>query len=144
MLGTQTMTQKRINWPSALIIAIALWLSLSYVFMWPPICWETPSRKTCISNLRSVESAKEQWALEHDMTNGTIASEEDLRPYSKGGIPICYETGITLSINPIGVNASCPGSANYPVEPGVEKKRTRLFFWHWKIKDRHELATYPH
>ena len=94
-----------------------------------------------MANLRFTEASKEAWAQEHGATNGTVVTLKDILPYCRGGLaPSCYETETPLSINPIGVNASCPGSAHYPLEPGIEKRRIGLFSWHWKVREWHELA----
>jgi general secretion pathway protein G len=52
----------------------------------------------CINNLRQVDGAKEQWALENGKTNGdTVVTENDIKPYlrldSKGNLPQCPSGG---------------------------------------------------
>src|SRR5271154_4414849 len=50
----------------------------------------------CINNLRQIQAAKEEWALENGKTNG-IVTENDIKPYikldSNGNIPKCPAGG---------------------------------------------------
>ena len=62
---------------------------------------------TCINNLRQIDSAKNQWALENGKTTGTFPSWTDLLPYLKDKmIPICPAGGI-YNINAVGENPTC-------------------------------------
>jgi len=69
----------------------------------------TKAMAACINNLRLMEGAKEQWALENRITNGTPTLEE-LRPYMGRGIggtiPVCPEGG-TYSPGRIGESPKC-------------------------------------
>src|SRR5690242_3148234 len=52
----------------------------------------------CINNLRQIDGAKQQWALENGKTNGEIiVTETDIRPYlgrgSNASIPQCPSGG---------------------------------------------------
>lgn len=67
----------------------------------------------CINNLRILEGAKEQWALENRKPVGTLVNPVDLQPYLKGGvIPMCSAGGV-YSLNSVGVLPACniPGHA---------------------------------
>ena len=52
----------------------------------------------CINNLRQIDGAINEWALEQGRTNGTIVTEDDIKPYIKldalGNIPKCPDGGI--------------------------------------------------
>lgn len=37
--------------------------------------------KACIANLREIDNAKQQWALEHGSTPDTVPSQDDIKPY---------------------------------------------------------------
>jgi hypothetical protein len=56
--------------------------------------WE---RHLCIDNLRQIDSAINEWALEKGKTNGTIVTENDITNYIKlnryGKIPPCPSGG---------------------------------------------------
>ena len=120
--------KKRIQWESLLIIAIAIWLSLSYVFMWKPVCWPVGAAyNACINHLRVVESGKEQWALENAGASGDPVTDQDLEPYIRGEHFTCPNSEKSYTINPIGVNATCPNIG--APEPWIKKKRVGLFRW---------------
>jgi type II secretory pathway pseudopilin PulG len=65
----------------------------------------------CINNLRQIDAAANQFALEHGKTNGeAISFPNDLTPYIKlnraGKIPSCPSGGI-YSIKKIGETPAC-------------------------------------
>jgi hypothetical protein len=60
----------------------------------------------CLNNLRLIEGAKDQWAIEYHRTNREAVSVSDITPYIKFGLPVCPEGG-TYSIHAIGINATC-------------------------------------
>jgi hypothetical protein len=70
-------------------------------------------RNTCINNLRQIDAAKQQWALENGKTADAIPTEQDLLPYFKDGVfPVCPSGGI-YTINAVGLAPTCsiPGHA---------------------------------
>lgn len=64
----------------------------------------------CINNLRQLDGAKQQWALENGKTNGTIVTENDIKPYikldAKGNLPKCPGGGI-YTIGKVGEPVTC-------------------------------------
>jgi septal ring factor EnvC (AmiA/AmiB activator) len=69
------------------------------------------ARNSCINNLRQIDAAKNEWALENNKPAGTILSEQDISEicaeYIKGGVvPVCPSGG-TYSFNAIGEPPSC-------------------------------------
>ena len=47
-------------------LIIPLWLVASWVFMLPPVCFkQTSAHNACINNLRQIDGAKDQWAIEN-------------------------------------------------------------------------------
>lgn len=46
---------------------------------------QTAQRNAILSNLRMIQGAKEQWALENKKTQGTPVTEADISPYLRGG-----------------------------------------------------------
>jgi len=51
----------------------------------------------CINNLRQIDAAKQQWALEYKKTTNDIPREEDIRPYigpGPGMLPTCPAGGV--------------------------------------------------
>jgi prepilin-type N-terminal cleavage/methylation domain-containing protein len=52
----------------------------------------TTQTNTCIDNLRMIDGAKQQWALEHGAVATTIPQPTDLQPYlgrGTGMLPFC-------------------------------------------------------
>jgi len=67
----------------------------------------------CVNNLRQIEGAKQQWALEHNRPAGSLVGVQDLAPYFPNKtFPVCPGGG-AYTINTIGLNAMCnlPGHA---------------------------------
>ena len=57
---------------------------------------KTTSKNTCISNLRQIDGAMEQWAMDNNMSEGSIPSlsqEESIYNYVDGGKPVCPSGG---------------------------------------------------
>ena len=64
-------------------------------------------RNVCINNLRQIEVAKQQWALENDKTADAIPFAEDLLPYLSNMVfPVCPSGG-TYTINAVGLLPTC-------------------------------------
>ena len=49
----------------------------------------TAQKNACINNLRQIDGAKEQWALENKKAPGAACATTDIEGYVKGGIPAC-------------------------------------------------------
>ncbi len=77
---------------------------------------EAAQRNACINNLRQIDAAKQQWALENNKTDEAVPTTLDLLPYLKGNVfPVCPSGG-TYTINAIGSLPTCsiPGHALPP------------------------------
>lgn len=81
---------------------------------------ETSRQKTCISNLRQVESAKEQWAMEEKKGPTDTPSWSDLigsdkymkpNPNTADGEPECPSGG-TYTIGSVSENPTCDVSGH--------------------------------
>jgi prepilin-type N-terminal cleavage/methylation domain-containing protein len=71
----------------------------------------TPSQKNaCINNLRQIDSALQQWALEQGASVNAIVSFDDIRPYLKASV-ICPAGGTSFSdsytLNGLTNNPTC-------------------------------------
>ena len=80
----------------------------------------TSSADPCVNNLRQIDAAANQFALEHHLTNGSpINFPGDLTPYIKldanGKIPSCPSGGI-YHLSKVGENPTC--SLGTTVTPG--------------------------
>ncbi len=76
---------------------------------------ETARAKACQENLQKIDSAKEQWALETNQSNGTQTSDDDSWLDSEDIVgpegyikkkPVCPAGG-AYSCNPIGTDPTC-------------------------------------
>ena len=70
-------------------------------------------RNACIANLKLIDAAKLQWALENNKAEDAIPTAQDLLPYFKDGVvPVCPSGG-TYIINAVGQAPTCsiPGHA---------------------------------
>lgn len=69
---------------------------------------DTPeARNACINNLRMIDAAKEQWALEHNLADGAVADPNGISQYIRGArLPVCPAGGV-YKINAIGRNPEC-------------------------------------
>ncbi len=64
-------------------------------------------QELCINNLRQIEGAKQQWALENGKPKGAIFIAADLFPYLRTNtLPACPAGGI-YTLNPVGIAALC-------------------------------------
>ena len=64
-------------------------------------------RNACINNLRQIDAAKQQWALEKNKTVDAVPTEQDLLPYLKDGVFPACPSGGTYAINAVGEVPTC-------------------------------------
>jgi len=70
-------------------------------------------RLQCINQLRMIDAAKEQYAMEHNLSDGAVADPAGISEYLRGGrLPTCPQGG-EYTIKPIGTDPTCsiPGHA---------------------------------
>jgi len=69
---------------------------------------ETSQRNACINNLRMIDGAKQQWALENSKTASDVPSWNDIQPYLGGGkaILVCPKGG-GYSLGAVGERPTC-------------------------------------
>jgi len=70
-------------------------------------------RDACIANLKLIDAAKLQWALEYNKTEDAIPTKQDLLPYFKDGVFPACPSGGTYTINAVALAPTCsiPGHA---------------------------------
>jgi len=73
---------------------------------------------TCVNNLRQIEAAKAQWALENQKPPGSLVGPPEIAPYMPSkAMPVCPAGGV-YTVNPVGIAPLCniPGHtlANAP------------------------------
>ena len=88
------------------IVAIALAFAVAVREHWPRR-GPHPPKYNCIANLRQIDGAKEQWALENKKTVGTPADVAAVNSYLKNSAaPECHGGG-TYTYNPVGKAPTC-------------------------------------
>jgi uncharacterized phage infection (PIP) family protein YhgE len=61
----------------------------------------------CVNNLRLIDGAKQQWALEKQKPSGALLTAADLAPYLKtNSLPACPAGGV-YTLNPVGFSPMC-------------------------------------
>jgi prepilin-type N-terminal cleavage/methylation domain-containing protein len=74
---------------------------------------ESSRRNSCIANLKQMDSAKEQWAMDNKAATGAAVNMSDIAgTYMKGAAtgPVCPAGG-TYTVAVVGTNPSCSKSA---------------------------------
>jgi prepilin-type N-terminal cleavage/methylation domain-containing protein len=72
----------------------------------------TAQQKACIANLKQIDAAKEQWALEAKMTQGAASDDTVVNTYLKNSARPDCPSGGTYTYNAVGVNPSCNRGAD--------------------------------
>ena len=80
----------------------------------------TSQKNACINNLRQIDGAKQQWALENNQTGSAACTSANIVPYmgrgTTGTMPICPAGG-TYTIGNIATIPSCSLSASGHILP---------------------------
>ena len=77
----------------------------------------TAQQNACINNLRQLDGAKQQWAIENKKTDTDVATSGDVKVYIKNNLfPHCPSSG-TYFINAVNTDPTCNKSANGHVLP---------------------------
>lgn len=66
------------------------------------------------NNLRQIEAAKQQWALEQNKPATAVPTMEDLKPYLKGGELPASVAGETYVLGPVGLSPTLESTKNQP------------------------------
>jgi prepilin-type N-terminal cleavage/methylation domain-containing protein len=67
---------------------------------------QTAQRNACIQNLKEIDGAKEQWAIENKKGNGDPIVKDEVDKYIKNGAPSCPSSG-TYTYGNIGADPTC-------------------------------------
>ena len=103
------------GWGTGLLLAVFLLLIVGAGLRVLPGWFMTGHRRhphiTCVSNLKQIEGAKEQWALENKKSVGTVPDQREVSAYLKNSVmPQCPTKGI-YRLNPVGVTPTCSRGA---------------------------------
>ncbi|MCW5552864.1 MAG: von Willebrand factor type A domain-containing protein [Verrucomicrobiae bacterium] len=63
----------------------------------------TSASNAMMNNLRQIEAAKQQWAVDHNKLANAVPTMEDLKPYMKGGELPASVAGETYVLGPVGL-----------------------------------------
>lgn len=74
---------------------------------------QTAQQNACYNNMRQIDSAKQQWALETRQAGTPTPSQTDVAPYIRGGFPSCPAGG-TYTINDVNTAPSCSQHGSLP------------------------------
>ena len=67
---------------------------------------DTARKNLCINNLRLIDSAKEQWAIDNNQNLGATINSGSVDIYIRDGFPTCPASG-TYTVQTIGTDPSC-------------------------------------
>ena len=121
---------------------VVVWVALSILMMWPPICrYDGESANACMNDLRWIDGAKQQYILDTGKTNGPLDAVPFEKEYLSGKPPVCPSGG-TYTYGDLDQDPVCSLATN-PAPPAV-KGRQGLFGWYWKVwpspgPDSHKL-----
>ena len=77
---------------------------------------EDSQRNACINNLRQIDAAKNEFALEKGKANGYVVTEDDIKPYIKldadGNLPKCPSGG-KYTIGKVGEKPTCSTAGHF-------------------------------
>ena len=77
----------------------------------------TAQKNTCINNLRQIDGAKQQWALENKKSDTDAPASADVANYIKNNAyPTCPASG-SYTINAVNTDPTCSKSADGHVLP---------------------------
>lgn len=66
----------------------------------------TSQTNACINNLRQMDGAKDQWAIENNKVDTDTVALTDIAAYIKGGTPDCPAAG-TYSVTTVAADPTC-------------------------------------
>jgi len=82
---------------------------------------QTVQRAACLNNLRQLDLAKEQWAIDKDKHAGDVPTAADLRPYLKN--PLACPLGGRYIIGPVGRPPRCSLPEHALTPPATQKRK---------------------
>jgi prepilin-type N-terminal cleavage/methylation domain-containing protein len=68
---------------------------------------EMSQRKTCINSLMQIDAAKEQYAIDYNLSDGDSVDDSQVNTYIKTGAPACPGGGGSYTYGNIGTDPAC-------------------------------------
>jgi hypothetical protein len=95
-MGESFQPKRRRVWRIAIFAAISLGVAAIILpnYVRTGCGGPTSLRNSCINNLRQIDGAKEQWALENHKQPSDLSITSEIDEYIKGGHPHCPSGGI--------------------------------------------------
>jgi len=88
------MSNKAVVWS---VIGVVLVCGLVAGFRWVYYMRTSSAKNSCLNNLRQIDGATQQWALDHNATTNAVITMKDIQPYIGHGLkqdtPKCPEGG---------------------------------------------------
>jgi prepilin-type N-terminal cleavage/methylation domain-containing protein len=76
----------------------------------------TAQKNTCINNLRQIDGAKQQWALENKAQDDATPADSAVGAYIKNGFPTCPSGG-TYTTGAVNTDPTCDAASGDHVLP---------------------------
>jgi type II secretory pathway pseudopilin PulG len=71
--------------------------------------------KACISNMRHIDQAKQQWAMDTGARGSDTPTDTQVSAYLQGGKqPVCPEGNSAYIITPVDFRTTCPNVGSFP------------------------------
>lgn len=118
------------------------WVVLASVLFMPVIAEATTIPvKACIANMKQIDGAAQQWALERKLATNSVYSLQDpqVLSYLKGStLPVCYSGGRYLAGKNVSDIPTCTrhGTIDHPIDAELEEYLPTMrqrFVWSWII-----------
>lgn len=69
----------------------------------------------CIANMKSIDAAKMEWALENNKSSLDTPTEDDVLPYLQNDeMPVCPSGGDSYAMNTVAERTVCPNVGDFP------------------------------
>lgn len=91
----------------AILTLVGIFLAINLVLgiRWFIAARSTKAANPCVNNLRQIEGAKQQWALENHKVTNDIPVWDDILPYLREK-PVCPDGG-TYTLGRVGERSTC-------------------------------------
>ena len=94
------------------ILALLITIAIPYALR----ARHTARARSCVCNMRQVDCAKQQWAMEYNKVGTSVPAWVDIEPYisSAGAQPLCPEGNIAYVLTEANAKTVCTNVDSYP------------------------------
>jgi prepilin-type N-terminal cleavage/methylation domain-containing protein len=76
---------------------------------------ESARRWACVANMKDIDAAKWQWAMEHNKSALDTPTDADILPYLRSdALPVCPAGGDSYAMNSVSERTVCPDVGDFP------------------------------